>query len=351
MALFDSVGSVLNTVGSVANTLGSGVQGALGTVGRVAGALNNLSNPAALVSALRSASLPNGAMPGFTGASSNASFGGNEAGDDWRVRLSIPNAAPFKGSPILSPLISAGGLVFPYTPTIQMQGAATYENTPVTHQNYSYFSYVNSAANAITISGPFNVEDHIQAQYWIAVVHYLRSVTKMFTGDSAYSGNPPPMVYLNGYGDFVFKNIPVIITSFTVELPQDVAYIATTMGSQQPTSGFGMSTGGSNQTIENASNTFGVLGGVAGFLGAGKAANALGAAGAILSAVNNAGNMLAGATGGGSAPFSKGGKTHVPVKSTISVVCQPVWSRKKVRTFNLDSFVNGDYVDSKPGYL
>lgn len=351
MALFDSVGSVLNTVGQVSNTLGSSLSGAIGTVGKVAGALNNLSNPASLVSALRSASIPTGAIPGFSGPSSTASMGGSDSSDDWRVRLSVPQAAPFQGSAVLKPLQETNGLVFPYTPTIQIQGNASYENTPITHNNYSYFSYQNSTASAISITGPFNVEDSIQANYWIAAVHYLRSVTKMFTGDSAFSGNPPPMVYLNGYGDYVFKNIPVIITNFTVELPQDVAYIATTVGSQQPTSGFGMSSGGSGQTIENASNVFGVLGGVAGFMGAGKAANALGAAGAAFNAINNAGNILKGSTGGGGAPFQKGGKTHVPVKSVISVTCQPVYSRKKVRTFNLDTFVNGGYVDSKPGYL
>lgn len=351
MGLFDSVGSVLNTVGTVASGLGSNLQGTLGTVGRMAGALNNLSNPAGLVSALRSVNIPSGAIPGFKTGGASASLGGNDASDDWRVRLSIPNASSFQSSMVLAPLQKTNGLIFPYTPTIQISGNASYDNTPITHNNYSYFSYQNSAASSINITGPFNIEDVIQANYWIAAVHYLRSVTKMFTGDSEFSGNPPPMVYLNGYGDYVFKNIPVIITNFTVELPQDVAYIATTVGSQEPTAGFGFSSGGSNQTLENASNTFGVLGGVAGFLGAGKAANALGAAGAALTLANNANNMLKGATGGGGAPFTKGGKTHVPVKSVISVTCQPVWSRKKVRTFNLDSFVKGDYVDSKPGYL
>ena len=97
MGLFDSVLGVGQTLGTVANTLGSGVQGALGTVGRIAGALNNLSNPASLVSALRSASIPTGAIPGFSGPSSTASMGGSDSSDDWRVRLSVPQAAPFQG--------------------------------------------------------------------------------------------------------------------------------------------------------------------------------------------------------------------------------------------------------------
>lgn len=351
MGLFDSVGSIFNTVGTVANSLGSSIGGSIGTVGKLAGALNNLSNPAGIVSALRSVNIPSGANPSYKNSLSTASMGGSDANNDWRVRLSIPTTDSFRSSPVLKPLIEAGGLVFPYTPLISMNGSASYENTLITHNNYSFFSYTNSSASSISINAPFNVEDAVQAQYWIAAIHYLRSITKMFTGDSQDAGNPPPLVYLNGYGDYVFKNIPVIITSFTMELPQDVAYIATTMGSFGPTSGFGVASGGSNQTIENSANMLGALGGVAGFIGAGKAAGALGKAGAALSAVNSVSNMLKGSTGGGSSPFSTEGKTHVPVKSNLNVTCQPVWSRKKVRTFNLDEFVQGKYVDSKPGYL
>lgn len=349
MGLFDKVGSVLNTVGAVSNSLG--ITGALGTAGKLAGALNNLSNPAAMVSALRSINVSPGANPDYKKSLATASMGGDAESSDWRVRLSIPQNANFRQSPVLAPLINAGGLIFPYTPTIQMQGSAAYENTPITHQNYSYFSYTNSQASSVSISGPFNVEDAIQAQYWIAAVHYLRSVTKMFTGDSQDAGNPPPMVYLNGYGDYVFKDIPVIITSFTVELPQDVAYIATTVGASGPTSGFGSATGGANQTVENTANLLGVMGGVAGFMGSSKAASALGKAAGAMSIVNGLANMKNGAMGGSGTPFNIGGKTHVPVKSTISVVCQPVWSRNKTRTFNLDTFVKGGYVDTKPGYL
>jgi hypothetical protein len=34
-------------------------------------------------------------------------------------------------------------------------------------------------------------------------------------------------VLLNGYGDFVFKNVPVVIQSFNVELQSDVDYVST----------------------------------------------------------------------------------------------------------------------------
>ena len=37
-------------------------------------------------------------------------------------------------------------------------------------------------------------------------------------------GAPPLLAKLNGYGDFVF-GVPVVITNFTIDLPQDVDYI------------------------------------------------------------------------------------------------------------------------------
>jgi|GEM_PF-3472706 len=347
MGLFDSVGSVFNTVGSAAKSLGG--DGVLNRASQLAGALNSLGNPANVVSAIRSMSIPRGANPTYKPSLAKASIGGDSS--DWRVRLSMPQIDEFSNSPVLKPLVNAGGLVFPFTPTIQLAGNATYESTAPTHNNYSYFNYVNSAASSITISGPFNVEDALQGEYWLAAVHYLRSITKMFTGESANAGNPPPMVYLNGYGDYVFKNIPVVVTGFTVELPQDVAYIGVSVGEGRPSSGFGSAGGSGGQTIESASALVGTIGGVAGALGKSALAGKLGVASGLMNLASNTSNMVKQAAGLGANPYSTGSKSHVPVKSTISVTCQPIWSRQKVRKFNLDDFVQGKYVNDKPGYL
>ena len=52
----------------------------------------------------------------------------------------------------------------------------------------------------------------------------------MFYGDNgANTGNPPPIVKFNGYGEYVFKNVPCVVTSFNVDLPQDVDYMKTTI--------------------------------------------------------------------------------------------------------------------------
>ena len=353
-------GAGIRTIGQAASSLGSNAisaMGALGsvagTVSRVAGALNNLSNPAALVSALRSANLPTGGNAIGQIFSAGAQFVGSDASSDWRVRLSMPSTPIYTGSPILQPLVKAGGLVWPFTPSVNISSSTSYDDQPITHQNYSFLSYQNSKTDAITINGAFHVEDAIQAQYWIAAIHYLRSITKMFSGDMGKeAGNPPPIVLLNGYGDYVFKNIPVIVTQFSCELPSDVNYIATNVGAEGSMGGFGMASGGGMSSIESISATTGALAGLAGAVGAGKAARALGAVSAASGVVNGVKNLLsaAGGGGGGLGGAASNGATHVPVKSTISVTVRPIYSREDVRKFNLGDFVNGKYVNNIPGY-
>ena len=38
------------------------------------------------------------------------------------------------------------------------------------------------------------------------------------------SGAPPPVCRLDAYGDMMLKNVPVVISSFRVELPDSVDY-------------------------------------------------------------------------------------------------------------------------------
>ena len=362
MALFDDISAGIDSAKS-------SLQGVAGTVSKVAGALNSLSNPSALLSSLRSMNVPN--TPGGASAMTKVSFGGTGNSADWRVRLSLPPNF-FEKSPILKPLVSAGGLVFPYTPSISIQHSAQYDELAITHQNYQYLAYQNSKAEAITISGPFNVEDYVQAQYWIAALHFLRSATKMYTGDTDFQGSPPPILYLNGYGDHVFKNVPVVIKSFNIELPPDVNYIATTVGTPEyssPAAATGGGGGGAGSS-SGLGAAAGLLAGAAGLAGAvggaklasslGKGAAAVGAAAGALNMVSSLGKSLSGAgNAAGAAKAALGGgsftsttsATHVPTKSNISVTVQPIYSREAVRQFSLKTFVNGGYVGGSGGYI
>jgi hypothetical protein len=339
------LGTGLNTVTNVVGGALSSVSGALNTASKLAGALNNLSNPAALISSLRSLNLPSGGESGVTLSNISAAFGGADASNDWRVRLSIPTA--FSGSPILQPLIQANGLVFPYTPQIQINSSANYNEQSMTHQNYQFISYQSSRIEQIQIIAPFNVEDGAQALYWLAAVHLLRSATKMFTGEGDFQGNPPPILKLNGYGDYVFKNVPVVVKSFNVDLPQDSNYINTsvTAAASQLANG-----GGVLSSIAGLASTSSQLAGLSGALGANKVSNALGAVGKIGGAVAGIGSLLgAGKTLLNGGTFGTAGNSWVPTKSTMNITLQPIYSRESARQFSLQKFVNGEYVNG--GYI
>lgn len=171
--------------------------------------------------------LPKGAIPISDLNFVDADWG-TETDLDWRVRLSMPPS--FTGSSIMAPLLETDGLMFPYTPQIVVEHAANYNQLHPVHSNYPFPAYKNSQVNAITIIGEFLVENAQDAKYWIAATHYLRSVTKMAYGKTSNQGSPPPVVKLNGYGDFVFKDVPVTVTYFTVDLPNDVDYMQTDVG-------------------------------------------------------------------------------------------------------------------------
>jgi len=332
MALFDP--SRLSSVGSLAQSANTVLQtgaGVLRTASNLGAALNNLSNPTQLLSAIRSINLPLGGEAIGSIINASAAFGGTDATNDWRARLSMPRGSFFDTSPILQPLTAAGGLIFPYTPSITISHAATYNEVSVTHQNYQFMAYQNSRANSIQITGEFNVEDAVQAKYWLAVVHFLRSVTKMFTGEGAFAGNPPPILNFSAYGDHVFRNVPCVVTSFSMTLPKDVQYISTTVAA-----------GGSLGEISAlAANLAGAnLGGIS------STARAVASAGASLQALSNVKNAITGGIAGG---MGVPRDSHVPVKSDLTVTLQPVYSKEAVRQFSLRNFVNGAYVSK--GYI
>lgn len=145
---------------------------------------------------------------------------------DYRVKISVPSLSTFRSSPILSPLATTGyNVVFPITPTINFVHSANYDELAPVHSNYPFPSYMNSRTEDITISGNFPVQTQEDGLYWIAATHCFRSLTKMFYGETSDKGAPPPVVKLNGYGSYVMNNIPVVVTQFNFDLPNNVDYI------------------------------------------------------------------------------------------------------------------------------
>jgi hypothetical protein len=160
------------------------------------------------------------------------SGGGIQAQDDWRVRISLPPGSidlyqDPRGNAILGPLVNNGtnGVIFPYTPAIQVTHNARYQEQGLTHSNYKSYFYEGSDVSAITISGEFTVQNQREGEYMLACVHFFRAATKMFFGQSIDAGRPPPIVFLDGYGDFYFPHVSCVITSFQHTMPADVDYI------------------------------------------------------------------------------------------------------------------------------
>lgn len=150
---------------------------------------------------------------------------------DWRVRLSLAGNAKYlyRGSEpgILAPLKDTDGIIFPYTPAVTVNYVANYDSSELVHSNYKIFQYRSSSVDNVSISCDFTAQDTYEANYMLAVIHFLRSVTKMFYGQDQFPkpGTPPPLCYLTGMGAFQFDKHPLAITQFNYSLPTEVDYI------------------------------------------------------------------------------------------------------------------------------
>jgi hypothetical protein len=247
------------------------------------------------------------------------------AAKDWRVRLALAPGATYlykaKDKGILAPLDKTDGVIFPYTPTINVVYAANYDAQSITHSNYRVYQYQNSSIDSVTIAGTFTCQDVFEARYLLGVIHFFRSMTKMFYGqdDNPKNGTPPPLCYIYGMGGYQFDALPLAITGFTYNLPNDVDYIPTT----------GASPAGTPQPIVPNNNTNGsanFLSGAARLLGIG-----VGAGGTPLPPTYP------------STPASINEETTwVPTKIELSITCAPVLSRNMVSNkFSLKDYASG----------
>ena len=173
------------------------------------------------------ANLPLGGILGNSGRTPmqpSVLSGSGNAEKDWRVRLSLPPAATgfYRDSPLMAPLKDTDGMIFPVTPTIIVQNSANYTPQELPHTNYPYYAYNNSRVDAMSIIGNFPVQNATEGQYWLASMHFLRTASKMFFGPGESQGNPPQILRLYGYGDFLFNVVPVIIEQVTIELRESV---------------------------------------------------------------------------------------------------------------------------------
>jgi len=243
---------------------------------------------------------------------------------DWRVKLQLAEGATYlymqRDNPgILQPLQDTDGVIFPYTPQVQIQYGAHYDPTDITHSNYKVYQYKNSSVDNISITADFTAQDTYEARYVLAVIHFFRSVTKMFYGNDQdpRNGTPPPLCYLTGFGEFNFNQHPLAITNFTYTLPNDVDYIRANTEANSPP--------GVNQSAANSPNNIG---------------------NPTTERTSSSGIQ----PGGKKAPpkfnntYVTGSKnpTYVPTKMQIQVTAVPMMSRNVISTkFSLKDYASG----------
>jgi hypothetical protein len=240
---------------------------------------------------------------------------------DWRVVLRLAPGADYlyaaANAGLLQPLKTTNGVVFPYTPTITTAYRADYQNYDLTHSNYRGYFYKSSYMDDIQLGCTFTAQSTADAAYVLAVIHFFRSVTKMFYGQDAQRGSPPPLVYLSGLGDYQFNNHPCVVSQFNYKLPADVDYIS---------SGSPNNLGLNLQPLQNLYST-------------------------TLNAVAPTVTRLAtaflprGAENARPAPLQAllNNPTYVPSKIDIDIVLKPIQTRSQVsKQFSLQNFANGN---------
>jgi hypothetical protein len=221
-AIGSAAGQISNLAGDIGRSIsGGGLGGALGSLGSVAGSISSVAGGINnLLTGIRGKNLPGDGE--LFSRSSEATTISAAPADDWRVRVNCNFGLLGPG---YDRLINTGGVVWPYNPKISITSRANYNSLDLVHNNYPFPAYKNSKIEEINISGDFSCETESDASYWIAATTFFKAATKMFFGASAYAGNPPVVCQLNGYGPGVFNTVPIVITSFTIDLPEDVNYI------------------------------------------------------------------------------------------------------------------------------
>lgn len=166
---------------------------------------------------------------------------------DWRVRLSplyIGGDANFDpyGPPggLCDPLRPTSGMVFPYTPSVQFTQDVDYREMQFIHANMDFYTYARTPTVTLAISGKFTCQNQAEAAYALAAVHFIRSSSKMYYGQAATNlngtnaaGLPPPILVLDGYGQYMFNRLNVILRNYNITYDETMDTVPVILGGAQ----------------------------------------------------------------------------------------------------------------------
>jgi len=182
---------------------------------------------------INNALFPGAANSDFNIDFSQATFDGEK---DIRARLALSPGLSGKfyrdpSNTLLAPLRATDGVIWPYTPSINVTYSANYTANNVTHANYHSQSYAMSSVDTIQCAGTFTANTPQEAQYVLAVINFLRAATKMFYGVDTNRGTPPPVLRFSAHGPHMFHSVPVVVASMNQDFEPTVDYIDARAGS------------------------------------------------------------------------------------------------------------------------
>jgi hypothetical protein len=160
---------------------------------------------------------------------------------DWRARLRPKNGGidrfyndiGIDGDYLLRPLEETNGIVWQHTPTIFLSGSAEYNEAMMQGMNYPINTFISSRPPDIPITADFSANDIYEARYLLAVMSFLKVCTKAAFGDDAVArgtaGTPPPVLLFEYLGDHGFNKVPVVVTNWSMQLPDNVDYVPVTV--------------------------------------------------------------------------------------------------------------------------
>lgn len=136
---------------------------------------------------------------------------------------------------LMGPLMEDGGVVFDYTPSITINYVTSYTPLEIVHGNYDYFAFQKAGIGEIYMTVPITAETREKANRLLAIIHFLRTFTKMNFGiNDDLQGLPPRLLRFFAYGDYMINNVPVAIKNFSIVLGNEVDYVQTDFNTQVP---------------------------------------------------------------------------------------------------------------------
>lgn len=153
-----------------------------------------------------------------------ATFDKNKGVSGQQKARIITRSMPLIGA--LQPLSQHSGVMFPYTPMIQVGHSATYGTYELPHSVYQTQYWTNTPNPSITLTAQFSANTENEAVYAAAVIQFFKAATKGDFGVSAENpGAPPPVLEFSAYGALHFNKVPVVVRSFDYTLPEDTDFV------------------------------------------------------------------------------------------------------------------------------